>query len=128
MEGEGADDVFDGGPGRMALSALQAAGTVISMRSSSDATSRAMAVPRSGAMAVEGRLEPWCAIGGDGLDPERALLDPVTDEVDGVGLGVGLVDLQRPNACGVVDRRVLVASHRTPPFRFNVRNFTSTCT
>lgn len=33
------------------------------------------------------------------------------DEVDGVGLGVALVDLQCPNACGVIDRRVRVASH-----------------
>jgi len=67
-------------------------------------------------MLVEQCLELVAAIGADRLDPEWELLDHVIDEVDGVGLGVALVDLQCPNACGVVDRRVRVASNCSASF------------
>jgi len=65
---------------------------------------------------MEERLELVAAVRADRLDPERELLDHVIDEVDGVGLGVALVDLQRPNACGIIDRRVLVAPNWTASF------------
>ncbi len=67
-------------------------------------------------MAVEERLELVAAIGSDGLDPERELLYHVVDEVDGIGLGVALVDVERTNSRGVADRRVLVTSDRRTPF------------
>ncbi len=67
-------------------------------------------------MPVEERLELVAAVGSDGLDPEGELLDDVIDEVDGVGLGVTLVDLQRANSSRVVDRGVLVAPHRPTSF------------
>ena len=38
-------------------------------------------------------LELVAAVGSDGADAERELLDDVVDEVDGVRLGVALVDL-----------------------------------
>ena len=52
------------------------------------------------------------AIGSDGSYPKWKLLDHVVDEVDVVGLRVAAVDLECANACGVVDGRVLITSHR----------------
>ena len=40
----------------------------------------------------------------------------LVDEVDRIGLGVARVDLQCANSRRVVDRRVLIAPHRTTPF------------
>ena len=51
-------------------------------------------------------------IGADGAYPKRELLDHVVDEVDGIRLRVPLVDLQRSNSRGIVDRGVLVAPYR----------------
>ncbi len=68
---------------------------------------------------MEERLELVAAVCADGLDPERELLDDafdVVDEIDGVGLGVTLVDLQCADPRRIVDRGVLVASHRAAPF------------
>ena len=65
---------------------------------------------------VEESLELVAAVRADRLDPERELLDHVVDEVDCVGLRMALVDLQRPNACGIIDRRVLVAPNRAASF------------
>jgi len=58
---------------------------------------------------MEERLELMAAIGADGSYPKRKLLHHVVDEVDGIGLRVPLVDLQRSNSRGIVDRSVLVA-------------------
>jgi len=58
------------------------------------------------------------AIGPDHLDAEGELLDHVVDEVDGVGLIVPVVDLQGPDACGVVDGGVLVPLDRGAIFVF----------
>ena len=65
---------------------------------------------------VKERLELVAAVRSYHLDPERKLFDDVVYGVDGVGLGVALVDLESPNACGVIDRRLLVAPHRTASF------------
>ncbi len=43
------------------------------------------------------------AVGSDAAYPERELLHHVVDEVDGVGLCVTAVDLQRPNSRGIID-------------------------
>ena len=48
-------------------------------------------------------------VGADALDAERELVDDVIDEVDGIDLVVAAVDLQSPDAGGIIDRRVLVA-------------------
>ena len=48
------------------------------------------------------------AISADRSDPERELLDHVVNEVDRIRLSVAVIDLQRTNSRGVVDRRVLI--------------------
>jgi hypothetical protein len=65
---------------------------------------------------VEERLELVASVRSYHLDPERKLFDDVVDEVDGIGLGVALIDLESPNAYRAIDRSVLVASYRTPSF------------
>jgi len=65
------------------------------------------------------------AIGADHLDAEGELVDDVIDEVDGVGLVVPGVDLDGPNAGGVVDGGVLVALNGGPFSALNERNLTS---
>ena len=67
-------------------------------------------------MPVEEGLELVAAVGSNGSNAERELLDHIVDEVDRIGLGVALVDLQCTNSCRVVDRRVLIAPHRPTPF------------
>ena len=59
---------------------------------------------------VEARLPLVPTIGAHGVDPEGELLDDVVDEVDRALLVVPAVDLQRPDARGVVDRCVLIAA------------------
>ena len=49
-------------------------------------------------------------IGSDRMDPERELFNHVVDEVDGVLLRVTPIDLQRPDAGGVIDGRILEAA------------------
>jgi hypothetical protein len=49
-------------------------------------------------------------------DTEWEALDDVVEEVDGIGLCVPAVDLQRPDAGGVVDGGVLIAFYRLPVF------------
>ena len=51
------------------------------------------------------------AVGADHVDAKRELLDHVVHEVDRVLLGVTSVDLERPDARGVVDRGVLEPPH-----------------
>ena len=50
-----------------------------------------------GDMPVEECLKLVAAVGSDGANVEGELLHDVVDEVDGVGLRVALVDLQRTN-------------------------------
>ena len=69
-----------------------------------------------GDMPVEERLELVAAVGSNGSNAERELLDHIVDEVDRIGLGVALVDLQRTNPSRIVDRRVLIAPYRPAPF------------
>jgi hypothetical protein len=47
------------------------------------------------------------------------------DEGDGIGLGVAAIDLERPNAGGIIDGGVLVRLVGLPSFPGNVRNLTS---
>ena len=63
---------------------------------------------------VKERLELVAAIGSDCAYPKRELLHRVVDEVDGGGLRVAAVGLQRTNACGIVNRVVSVAPYRHP--------------
>ena len=65
-----------------------------------------------GDVPVEERLELVTSIGSDGADPKREFLHDGVDEVDGVGLGVASINLERSYSCGVVDCRVLVATNR----------------
>ena len=52
------------------------------------------------------------AIGSNRAYSKRELLDDAVDAVDGIGLGVTLVDLQCANPGRVVDCRVPIAPHR----------------
>lgn len=63
-------------------------------------------------MPVEQGLELVTVVGADHRGAEGELLDNIINEVDGVLLRVPLVDLQRPDAGGVVDGGVLEAPHR----------------
>ena len=56
---------------------------------------------------VEERLKLMAAVGADGMNPERELLDHVVDEVNRICLGMSPVDLQRSNAGSVVNGGVL---------------------
>jgi hypothetical protein len=67
-------------------------------------------------MPMEERLELVAAVGLDRADPKRKLFDHVVDEVDGVGLGVAAIHLERAYASGIVDGRVLVAPHSSALF------------
>ena len=67
-----------------------------------------------GYVSVESRLELVPPIGSDRVSPERELLGDVANEVDGVGLRVAAVDLQRANSCIIIDGRVRVPPHRRP--------------
>ncbi len=69
-------------------------------------------------MPMKERLELVAAVGLDRADPKRKLVDHVIDEVDGVGLGVAAIHLERAYAGGVVDGRVLVAPHGPALFPF----------
>ena len=53
---------------------------------------------------VKERLELVTAVSSDGAYPERELLHDVVDEIDGIGLRVTAVDLQRPNSRGITSR------------------------
>ena len=67
-------------------------------------------------MPVELGLEFMTVICTDFTDPERDLGDDVVDEGDGIGLGVAAIDLERPNAGGIIDGGVLVALGRLAVF------------
>ncbi len=69
-----------------------------------------------GDMPVEERLELVAAVGSNGSNAERELLDHIVDEVDRIGLGVALVDFQCANSRRIVDRRVLIAPDRPTSF------------
>ena len=53
-------------------------------------------------MPMEERLELVAAVGLDRADPKRKLFDHVVDEVDGAGLGVTAIHLERAYAGGVL--------------------------
>jgi len=61
-------------------------------------------------ISVKSRLELVPPIGSDRVSPEREFLGDVANEVDGVGLRVAAVDLQRANSRIIIDGRV-----RVPP-------------
>ena len=50
------------------------------------------------------------------MHPKRKLLDHVVEEVHGVLLGMARVDLQRSDACRVINGRVLIPLRRPPVF------------
>ena len=56
---------------------------------------------------VELCLELMAVIGSDLFDAERELFDDVIDKVDRVGLCVLILDLERPDACRVIDSGIL---------------------
>ncbi len=58
-------------------------------------------------MPVEPGLERMAIVGADLADAEREGGDRVIDELEGVGLGVPLVDLESTDAGGVIDCHVL---------------------
>jgi len=60
---------------------------------------------------VKLRLKFMTSIGSDRMDPERKLLDHAVNEIDGALLIVTLVDLERSDPCGVIDRRVLKSTN-----------------
>ena len=60
-----------------------------------------------GDMPMEERLELMASVGLDRANPKRKLFDHVVDEVDGVGLGVAAVHLERAYAGGVLDGPLL---------------------
>jgi hypothetical protein len=66
-------------------------------------------------MPVEFGLEFMAVIGPDFTDAEGEFADDVIDEVDGVGLSVAAIDLERPYAGCIVDGGILVA----PDFCFS---------
>lgn len=70
--------------------------------------------PLFGYVSVEFCLELVSPIGSDRVSPERKLLGNVADEVDGVGLRVAAVNLQRANSRSIIDGRVRVPPHRRP--------------
>ena len=55
---------------------------------------------------VEVRLKLVSPIGSDRMDPKRKLFDHVVNEIDSALLIVTLLDLQRADPWGVVDRVV----------------------
>lgn len=63
-------------------------------------------------MPMEFCLELVPVIGPHLADPEGKLVDDMVDEVDGVGLGMPRIDLQRPDACRIINRGIL----KTPDF------------
>lgn len=62
-------------------------------------------------MRVEIGLEFTAIVSPDFLDVERELVDGMVNEIDGVGLGVMVVDLEHPNTSGIVDCRILEPLH-----------------
>ncbi len=74
-------------------------------------------------MPVEFGLELMAVIGPDFLDAERELVDDIVNEVDGIGLGMSIVDLERANAGGVIDGGVLEPPHGLAGFTFEDEEF-----
>ena len=58
---------------------------------------------------MEFGLELMTVIGADQLYTKREFLNHVIDEVDGTDLIVFLIDLKRPDACGIINGRILKA-------------------
>ena len=69
-------------------------------------------------MPVEFRLELMAVVGSDFPDAEREILDDVVDKVDGAGLSVFLVDLERTNTRGVIDSSELKRANFLTVFSF----------
>lgn len=67
-------------------------------------------------MPAELCVELMPVIGPDFADTERELIDDMIDEVDGVGLGMPLVDFERPHARCILDGRILEAANLLPSF------------
>ena len=61
-------------------------------------------------------LELMATVGPYRMHPKRKLLDHVVEEVHGVLLGMARVDLQRSDACSVINGRVLISPRRPPVF------------
>ena len=59
---------------------------------------------------VELGLELMAIVGSDFSDPEGECPDHVVDEVDGVSLGVSVVDLESTDSGSIIDSSVLEAS------------------
>ena len=74
-------------------------------------------------MPVEFGLEFMAIVSPDFLNAERKLVDDMVDEVDGVGLGVTVVDLESPNARGVINRGVLEPPYGLPRFALEGEEF-----
>ena len=62
-------------------------------------------------MPVELGLELMTIVGADLPDPEGELLEDKVDVVDGVRLGVFLIDLKRAHAGRIVDGRELLQTY-----------------
>ena len=60
-------------------------------------------------MPVEPGLELMPVVGSNFPDPERKLVDDMVDEVDRIGLGVAIIDLQGTNTGRIIDGCVLEA-------------------
>lgn len=74
-------------------------------------------------MPVEFGLEFMAIIGSDFLNAEWKLVDDVVNEVDGIGLGVSAVDLERPDPGRIVDGGILEAPHGLASFSFEDEEF-----
>ena len=69
-------------------------------------------------MPVELSLELVAIVRPDFLDAERELFDDVVNKVDGAGLGVFLIDLERPNPGRIIDGGELEAADFPALFSF----------
>ncbi len=65
-------------------------------------------------MPVEFCLPLMPTIRAHCMDAERKLVDDVVDEIDGALLVMPLIDLQRTNSSGIVDRSVLIPAKLAP--------------
>lgn len=55
-------------------------------------------------------LEFVTVVGANFPNPKRKFADDVIDEIDRIGLGMLVVNLERPDACCIVDRGILETS------------------
>lgn len=74
-------------------------------------------------MPVELGLKLMAIVGSDLANAKREALDDVVDKVDGAGLGVFLVDLERSHPGRVIDGRELEATDLLSTFSFERQEF-----